>query len=473
MKTVLLALAAILPLAAQVKLPRYARQVLPNGLTLITVPQREVPLVSVRVIVRGGGESVSKDLAGLAGVVAELLRRGSAKRTPEQFARELDALGATFNAWADQQSTGISIEALAKDLDAALDLLADAVVHPTFPENEVKKLLARRIDSAKGIKDRPQQASGAYFQVLMFGAGHPYGRTTADERVYARIERRDILDYHRRMYVASNMLVIAAGDLPADAAARLARAWSTAASGRSYVWKKLEAPRPTASRLLLVDKPDSAQTQILVGLPGIERAHPDRIPVWIAHTILGGRFTSILNQKLRVDSGLTYGAGSHFDQLRLPGAIRISSSTDAANTLKALDMTLEVLREFHARGITAGQLASAKSYIKGIYPTERLETAEQLAGVIAEIELNGLSRGEVDDLFGRLDAVTLETVNSAIRKWYKPENLTLLLLGPAAKFRTGLEKYASRRAEISIRDPGVEIPPAVAIAAGSQPGGSR
>ena len=203
-----------------------------------------------------------------------------------------------------------------------------------------------------------------------------------------------------------------------------------------------------------VDKPDATQTYFAIGQPGIHRTHPDRTVLWLVNTLFGGRFTSMLNDELRVNSGLTYGAASRLDENRLPGAITISTFTSTETTEKAVDLALDVLGRLAGKGITAEQLASAKAYLKGTFPTENLETADQLAGVFGDLELFGLSRGEVDDLFARIDAVTLEQANAAAKKHYRAGGLVFLLLGNASKIRAAAKKYAPDFTEMPITAPG-------------------
>ncbi len=440
-------------LYAGVRLPAYTRDVLPNGVVVYLAPKPGLPLVDFRVVVKGGMESEPADMAGIASITASLLRRGTARRTPDQFAEQLDFLGGQFNDYVDEECTAITAEFLKKDFDAGLDLLADAVLDPAFPPAEVKKLLARRVDSIRAAKDNPQMAIMSYYRSFYFGPLHPYGRI-ADEASLDRIRREDIEAYHRRLYTGRNMVVIAAGEFePAAAKAGIARAFGSAPQGSPYVWTK-QADDRAPGRLLLVDKPDATQTYFVIAQPGIDRRSPDRIPLILVNTLLGGRFTSMLNQALRVDSGLTYGAHSAVQQSRLPGSLIISTFTKTETTAQAIDMALSVLKRIREQGITAEQLASAKAYIKGIYPTQRLETADQLATVIGELELFGLGRDEVDQLFSRIDAVTVAQANDIVRRYYRTDNLTFVVLGNAAKIRPAVTAYAPRVIERSVRQPG-------------------
>ena len=445
--------------AAQVKLPPYSKQVLPNGATIAVLPKNDVPLVSFLAVFRGGQEGDPADRAGLGAAMAGLLERGAGTLSGDAFADKLDSMGATLRTAMDEQSAVVRMECLARDAGPALDLFADAILRPRFDPDEVKKALAEQIDAAKSLKDNPSQANAAYFAPFFFGPRHPYGRpANGDELTLARIGREDIVAHHRRMFAARNLILVAAGATPAGFESEIERRFAAMPAGQAHSWVAASLPPRDAARLLLIDKPVATQTYFTIAQPGIHRTHPDRVPLWIVNTVFGERFTSMLNDELRVNSGLTYGARSELQQERLPGAITIRTFTKTETTVKAIDLAVGILKRLRSKGLDAAQLASSKAYIKGGYPTQRLETADQVAAAIAELELFGLNRGEVDDLFSRIDAVTLEEANAAIRRHFRDDNLQFCLTGDAAKIRDQVAKYAGRRKEIKIAEPGLTLP---------------
>ncbi len=455
MKRWALAFIVCATLSAQVKLPPYTREALPNGAAVYYMQKTGLPLVSFRVVVKGGSESDPAALPSLSSVTAELLQRGTATRTAAQFAEQLDTLGGTFGASADLQSTSITAEFLKKDFDAGFALFADAALHPAFTEEEVRKAVSRRADGVKTSKDNPGAAVTQYFRAFYFGAAHPYGRV-ADEASYGRMKRDDIVNYHRQMYVGRNFIVVVAGDFDhAAAKARIAETFGAAPAGTAYAWAADRPPAtPAAPRVLLVDKSDATQTYFIIAQPGVTRTSPDRIALNLVNTIFGGRFTSVLNDALRIKSGLTYGANCRIDLARLTGALYIDTYTKTDSTAQAIDMALDVLKKFHDTGLTAEQLTSAKATVKGSYPTNNLQTADQVAAMLSQLELFGLGRDEVDQLFQRIDAVTLDQANATVRKYYRSENLTFVLLGNAAKIRDAAAKYGPKLEERSVKQQG-------------------
>lgn len=393
-------------------------------------------------------------------MTAALLSRGAGARSSDQFADDLDRSGATFRASADEQSVLVRMEVLRREAQAGFELFADAIRAPRFDPAEVTKLTGQAIDEARALKDNPGLANAAYFRAFFFGPRHPYGRLpSGDEISLSRITRAAVAAHHARLFCGANLTVIVAGDIGGAPLPALEARLAELPSGKAHQWlPEPLTPRASEPRLLLIDKPDATQTYFNIALPGIHRTHPDRTALWVVNTLFGDRFTSMLNDELRVNSGLTYGASSELQLDRLPGAIAIRTYTKVETTVQAIDLALAVLKRLRTGGIDSEKLASAKAYIKGSYPTQQLETAAQVAAKVAEIEIFGLNRGDVDDLFSRIDAVTVEEANAVIRRHFSSGALQFCVTGPAAKIRGSLEKYAAKRKEISIAAPGIHVP---------------
>jgi len=443
-----------------VALPAYTRLVLPNGTVIYLAPRHEIPLVHIHAVVRGGAESDPPALGGLSSAVADLLRHGTETRSAATFSRDMDAIGATFNSWADSQSTGVSIELLSRYAERGVDLLAGAVLAPQFPAPEVRLKLGQSIDDALATKDSPGLAAALYFRALLFGPGHPYGHPVGgDELSLGRIARADIVAYHRRMYVGRNLILIAVGDFdPSRMRGQLVRALGNLRPGQKYEWTSGHASeRPAGPSVLLVDQPGAPQTHFVIGRSGISRDGPDRLAVWLANTAFGGSFTSILNTALRIRSGLTYGANCVLDQNRLPGAISIRSFTATGFTAQAIQLALSALHTFSQVGISSDQLTAAKTYLKGNFPSDNLETSDELAATLSELELYGLGADDVNSLFSRIDAVTQDQVNAAARKYFGTSGLYFVLVGDAARLRHIAEHYTEKPLEISLFRPGYQI----------------
>jgi zinc protease len=455
---ILLAISPAVP-AQTLHLPPHEKFVLKNGLTVLLLEKRGVPLVDMFALVKTGAAADPPGQEGLAAATAALLRKGTTTRTAQQFAADFDYIGGTFDAQAGADFTSVSAEFLTKDLARGLELFSDAILHPTFPQAETDKILAQALDAVKAAKDEPQSVLGLYYAGYLYGM-HPYGRPSdGDELSLKRIQRDAIVKFYESNYAPGNTILAVAGEFdPADLRKKLEDtlgAWPAHAVTNTAV--AVAAP-VKGKRLLLIDKPDATQTYFAIGNMGTAANDPDRVAIRVVNTIFGGRFTSELNEALRVESGYTYGAGSFFDSRKVPGPFEIYSFTKNETTTPAIDLALEVLQKLHKNGVTTEQLASAKSYIKGQFPPT-IETSSQLARRIVLNEFYGLNDDEVNKLEERIDAVTPEIARQIIEKHFPVDNLVFVLIGKASAIRPAVQKYADKMDERSISDPGFWPPP--------------
>jgi predicted Zn-dependent peptidase len=445
--------------AQTLHMPPHEKYVLKNGLTVLLLEKHGVPIINLYAIVKTGSAADPAGEEGLASITAGLLRKGTKARTAQQFAADLDYIGGVFDAEAGADFSSVSTEFLTKDLARGLELFSDSVLHPTFPQAEVEKLLAQAVDGVRGAKDDPQQVLGLYYYGYLYGT-HPYGRPAGgDEVSLQRIKRDAIVKFYETNYAPGDTLLAVAGEFNG---AEMRKKLDDVFGGwpaRAVAAPSIAAPAPAKSkRLLLVDKDDATQTYFALGNVGIARNDPDRVAIRVVNTIFGGRFTSELNEALRVESGYTYGASSFFDARKAPGPFGIFSFTKNETTTPALDLAVQVLQKLHKQGVTDEQLKSAKSYIKGQFPPN-IETSRQLAQIIATHEFYGLGDEEVNQLEARVDAVTPDIAKQVIQKHFPSENLVFVLIGKASAIGPAVEKYAEKRDARAISEPGFWPPP--------------
>jgi len=343
---------------------------------------------------------------------------------------------------------------LTKDLTKGLDLFADALLRPTFPQEEVDKSLAQNLDAVRGSKDEARQVLRIYYYGYLYD-GRGYGRAEeGDELSLAKMNRASIVKFYEANYAPGNTILAVAGEFNAGELRKKLEDTLGTWPAKSVTPVAIPVIGPAkGKRLLLVDKPDATQTYFAIGNVETAAGDPDRVAIRVVNTIFGGRFTSMLNEALRVESGLTYGANASFDPRKEPGPFGIYTFTKNDTTVQAMDMTLDVLRKLHKDGITAEQLASAKSYIKGQFPPS-IETSKDLAQRIAGDEFYGLDDGEVNQLEARIDAVTLDMARQTIQKHFPDENLVFVVIGKAAAIAPALKKYAEKQNTREIAEPG-------------------
>jgi zinc protease len=445
--------------AQSLRLPPHEKVVFKNGLTVLLMEKHGVPMVSFSAIVKTGSAADPAGQEGLASVTAESLRKGTKTRTAQQFAADLDFIGASFEAGAGPDFTTISTEFLTKDLARGLDLFADAVLRPTFPQEETDKLLAQDIDGVKAAKDDPESALFSYYDGYLL-SGHPYGRPgSGDELSLKNIKHEAIVKFYETYYAPGNMILAVAGDFnAAEMRKKLEEALGSWQAKTVPAFSMSAAAPARGKRLLLIDKPDATQTYFAIGNVGTAANEPDRVAIRVVNTLFGGRFTSMLNEALRVESGLSYGAGSFFDSRKTPGPFAIYSFTKNESTVQALDLALRTLEKLHKEDVTSEQLNSAKTYLKGQFPPT-IETSGQLARRIAINEFYGLDDNEVNQLEARMDAVTPEIARQVIEKHFPKDNLVFVLIGKASAIGPAVQKYAEKQDARTISEPGFWPPP--------------
>jgi predicted Zn-dependent peptidase len=436
------------------QLPEATRVTLPNGLVLLLLEKHELPLTSVDISLRTGSLLEPDGKPGLSSIVAEQLRKGTTTRTADQLSEQIDFIGMRFDAGSGLESTSVSGDFLSKDTGKALDLMADMVLHPAFPEDELKKTVAKAQEQLKTEKDIVQLAVRQYYMATLY-AGHPYARELLmSDASLASIKRDDLLRFHKRVYTPANAVIAVVGDFKtAEMEARLTQlfgAWKGAAPAAVNV----PAMKPVVGKhVLLIDKPDATQTYFIVGNVGLSETDPDRAVANVVNTLYGGRFTSLFNEELRIKSGYSYGAFSYFQKYRTPGPFSMATYTKNATTGPAIDKTFEVIATLHRHPFTEEDLTSAKNYIRGTFPPT-LETSPALANQLASNEIEGISRDAFNAELVAEQATTLADANRVIDKDFPAaDNYVLVMIGKASEIGTIAAKYGTVTTR-KISDPG-------------------
>ena len=423
--------------------PAHERVVLANGLTLVIVPRREVPLVAFQMLFRGGALGDPAACAGVASLTAGLLDKGAGERDAAAFAESVEGAGGSFAASAGPDCITVSGQFLAHDQERMLDLLADAVIAPRFAAEEFARQQLRQIGQIRSLKDSdPSELLPQYGRAVLFGA-HPYGQPAGgSEDSLQSVTLKDVIDYHRAHIGADRAVLVVAGDVDV--------AWLKAVVEQRFgAWRAAAAPlsevAPTVKlrrrRVLLVDSPGSAQSYFWLGATGLDRAYPQRAALDLVNSLFGGRFTSLLNSELRIRTGLSYGAGSGFTRGRVAGEFAIRSFAETRHTVQALDLALRTLSRLRREGITQAMLDSARSYVIGQYPMN-LETAADWAAQLAELELYGLDPAYIEGYGPALRSATLEDARQVIHQAFPlGRQLAVVVIGDAQQVRERLGRY--------------------------------
>jgi zinc protease len=437
------------------ELPAYKRVVFPNGLTVLLLEKHELPLVSVQLTLRSGSVADPSGQAGTANLTADLLRKGTASRSADQLSADMDFIGMQYRAPVGLDASSFTADFLKKDQATALGLFAEMLLHPSFPDEEFKKLLAQQQDGVHSSKDNPQAVLGLYYSHFLFG-DTPYGRASAGDEISLKAITRDsILAFYKHNYTPGNAILAVAGDF--DSAAMEAQLKQLFGEWKGAAPAPVELPvlkLATGRRLLFVDKPDATQTYFIIGSVGVNATNPDRASIQVVNTLFGGRFTSLFNTELRIKSGYSYGASSSFAQLRVPGPFIMSTFTRNATTEPAIDKSFEVLDRAHKQGFTAGDLTSAKNYIAGELPPQ-LETSVQLAAQIAKNELYGITREQFNQNLVNIQKTSPSDATKVLDTYFpQSDNTVMVVIGKGSEIQKLLSKYTTNITVKKISDPG-------------------
>ncbi len=451
--------ASIWAAQGDVRMPAYQRVVLGNGATLLLMERHDVPLIAFQAVLRGGALADAPDKAGATNLLAQLLLKGAGQRDALQFADAVASVGGSFDASAGIESLMLNGQFMARDQGLMIELLADVLQRPHLQQSQFDNLRQRQIEFLRAAKDGNVGAlTPVYAAAALFGA-HPYGRpVSGSEQTLMQLQYGDVQKLYREQLGADRLILAVAGDFNSrDMLAALRRALGK--------WPKARAALPAAPavstgkpRVVLIDAPDSVQTYFWIGNVGPARNDARRVPLQLANTLFGGRFTSMLNTELRIKSGLTYGARSQQRQLLRGGSWNMYSFTQTETTVQAIDLALQTYQRLRTEGISDADLVSGRNYMLGQYPTG-YETAAQWAATLAELEFYGLPRDEVDAFAERLRSVTIQQAGAVISTTLPAENtLLLVLIGNAAAIREQVARYGPVT-ELPLSAPGFTVPP--------------
>jgi zinc protease len=420
------------------QLPTYEEKVLANGLQLLFVPDSTLPYVTYSMLIRTGSSQDPAGESGLASFVAELLDKGTVKRTAPQIAQELGQMGADFSASASQDFTSISASGLAPQAEELLKNFTEIVMQPAFSDTEIDRLRKQTVAEIGREIDSPEAFAGRAFDSYLFGS-HSYGQASIGtlESVKA-LKKKNIIQHYLRYYRPNNAILAVVGKYTPELAAQVEKSFGA--------WTKRDVPAPTFGtvppiegvQIRLVDKPGLVQAQIRIGNLGIKRKSDDYLVLRVANTILGGAFASRLNSRIRRDLGLTYNIGSHFDALQDTGSFEISTFTKNQTVGQTVSETLKILSDFKANGVTSDEVDSTKGYLKGIFPSA-IETPEKLAFNLMILRFYELPDTYLTNYLRDIDRISASDVNRAIKKHIDDKNLKVLVYTSAETVLPQLE----------------------------------
>lgn len=427
---------------AQFKLPDYKTFKLDNGLTVYLMEKKNVPIISFSAVFDAGAvrDGVQN---GLASFTAEALKFGTNNYTKSQIDSIFNFYGSSLNTYARLDYSGLSTQFMKADLDKLLPVVSEVMTKPTFPGEEITKRKQRWIAELDQAKESPRQVVGIYFNKFLFG-DLPYGNpVNGTKKTIESIDRKQITSFYLDNIKPEYCAIAVVGDFDSDKMkSELTKYFNPWKDNDKKVLTdfKFENRDLKEPGVYLINKDNATETTFMIGSFGIPMNNPDQIQIDVINTILGGRFTSWLNDELRVNAGYTYGARSRFSQYKNAGTFYISTFTATKNTEAAIDLALKTYNRLFEKGIDEATLKSAKNYVKGQFPPE-YETSGSLAGFLTQKYIYGLDDSYINNFEKAVDGMTVKKANEIINKYFPKNNLQFVLIGKASDIREIANKY--------------------------------
>lgn len=441
------------------QIPKPAEKTLANGLRIIVIEKKGVPLVAARLLIKNGGEADPNNLPGLADTTASLLTKGTTTKSAEEIARGIEALGATLDTGAGWDESSADVSVMSSKLPQALGFLADVVRHPTFKQEEIDRLRQQNVDALSVAMKQPGRLASFVMTHAIFGTtayGHYLGGTPQS---LAAIKRGDIVAFHSNYYRPDNAILVLGGDIaPAKAfatAQELFGGWKPAAS--SHLAAPAAAKDFPSPHVIVVDMPSAGQAAVVAGRPGLRRADPAYYLSLVTNSILGGGYSSRLNEEIRIKRGLSYGANSSFDLRRDVGPFIASVQTKNESAGEVAGLVVDELNKLGTTPVEDVELGPRKAVLIGGFGRQ-LETNAGIVGRIGTLALYGLSLDEINRYIGGVQAITASDIQKFAAAHLGGNGASIVIVGDAKKFLPKLRERFKNVEVIPIDDLDVNSP---------------
>lgn len=420
-------------------LPPIQKRTLSNGLPVWVVELHKVPVVHVSLVIKSGSAADPRGKFGLASLTADMLDEGAGSRNALQIADAVDFLGASLSASSTSDASSVELNIPVARLGDALPIMADVALRPTFPQDELQRVREDLLTSLIQAEDDPESLIEFAFPRLVFGPQHRFGTMSIGTAAAVKgLTAADMRQFHAQNYVPSNAVLIVTGDITAaNAVARLESAFGSWKGTAPATVTVPAAPQLTARQVFLIDKPDAAQSQIRIGWIGVPRSTPDYFALRVLNTILGGSFTSRLNQNLREAHGFAYGASSVFDMRRGAGPFYAAAGVQTDKTAEALTEFFKELEGIR-QPIPPEEVERAKNYVALLMP-RNFETTESMAGSLATAFVYNLPSDYFGTFTERVRAVTPAQVHAAAERYIQPDKFAVVVVGDRKVIEPGIK----------------------------------
>jgi zinc protease len=423
-------------------LPTARETVLSNGLTVVVVEDHRLPLVSYRLALRVGTSFDPPELPGMTDLLAGLLPEGTESRSSREIADEVARIGASLSAGATSDYSIVAASALTQFSDHTLELMAEIILQPSFPENEVELAKQNTKESLRQQRAQPSFLASEMVSRVTFGS-HPYSVIAPTLESIDRCSRDEFVRFHKSNFIPNNAVFIVVGDVKFDEIVpRLEGLFSSWAQGTPIAGNFPAPPVRTRRSAYVVDRPGSAQSNIIIANTGITRTNPDYFSLLLMHTVLGATASSRLFMNLREEKGYTYGAYSNLDARRTAGSFRVTAEVRTPVTGDSLKEFFYELGRIRNEPVTQKEIQDAKSYLTGVFPI-RLEIQEGLIDQLVQNKMLGLPDNYLETYRDRVQAVTIEDIQRVAEAYVQPDLAAIIVVGDGAQVISQIEPYCS------------------------------
>jgi len=419
-------------------IPNAVETRLANGMRVIVVEKRDLPIVTATVVASAGGAQDALGKAGTASLTASLLTKGTATRSAEQIAQQIESLGGSIGAGADWDAAFATVTVKADQVEPALTVLADVARNPAFAQEELDRARKQTIDGVTVQLKDPAALAGIAASRAVFG-NRAYGNLLSGTPTsLPRITRDDVASAYARAWNPYLSALVVVGDIAAkDATALAQKLFGDWKPGLLYV----SAPVPAAPkpRVIVVDLPEAGQAGVVVARPGIARTDKEFYAAQVANATLGVGFTSRLNREIRIKRGLAYGAGSSVDARRQPGIVSASTQTKNPSAPEVVKLIAEEMTKLGAAPVPAAELDSRKAVLIGSFG-RRIERTDGIAGALADYVADGVPLGTLQSYIPSIQSVDPAAVQAAAKRVLDPASASIVVVGDAKTFVDELRK---------------------------------
>jgi len=413
------------------------KEVLDNGLTILTERMPHVRSISLGIWLKIGSRSETQELNGVAHFIEHLLFKGTSHRTAEEIARQVDSIGGHLDAFTAKETICYSTKVLDEHLPIAFDILADLLINPKFDPGDMEKERSVILEEIKMVEDTPDDLVHEIF-MQNFWKDQPLGRPIlGTKQTVNKLDREKVVNFFREFYTPDDLVISAAGNLEHESAVNLIT--EKFGSVRTRRNGYLEVPAHTHSRITIRNKKELEQVHICLGVPSHSLSHEDRYACYILNTILGGGMSSRLFQNIREKQGLVYAIFSGLNSYRDTGCLSIYAGTSLETADRVVDLVIEEFRNLKQHPVDPEELRRAKDHLKGSLMLSLESTSSRMSN-LARQELYFGKYFSLDEMIIKIEEVTADEVQKLAQTFFDTRQIALTVLGNLDGFKITRER---------------------------------